>query len=525
MRKVRSANCPSCGGIVEFRVSTSLVTICPYCQCVVARGDKAIEDHGKVADLVLTNSPLQLGVTGRHNKHRFELIGRVQYKHPAGGVWNEWYLAFADGKWGWLAEAQGKFYLTYEKKLKKGSQIPEFSTLEPGKRVQLGPEELFTVTEIGVAQTGSAEGEIPWMFEPQTAHRFADLHGGQNNGRQTFATFDYNNENPRLFLGTEVEIADLELSDINWLGRLVAAAAGVDPEAKVQALTLNCPHCSGPLQLHAPDQSERVGCPHCGALLDCRDGKLEYLHTLSGEKTKPYIPLGTTGLFREKKYTVIGFMVRCIVYDRKLYPWHEYLLQGEEGFRWLVCSNLHWSFVEPVSPHEVEERFKGVSYQKKNYRLYEKSIAFVRYVVGEFYWKVEVGEEVEVKDYIAPPHILSFEQSGTEEHKELNVSLGTYVPVEDIEQAFGVEKLRRPIGVGMIQPKPVFTDVYRLWGWFLLALTLLFALMSGVLSKPVDAGFFMVVLVLISIMPVATMLYCYNFEVTRWKDSDHSPYS
>ena len=46
------ANCPACGGPCVFKVSTSLVTVCPYCQSVIARGDRGLESLGKVADLV-----------------------------------------------------------------------------------------------------------------------------------------------------------------------------------------------------------------------------------------------------------------------------------------------------------------------------------------------------------------------------------------------------------------------------------------------------------------------------------------
>ena len=110
------ANCPACGGTITFQVSTSLVAVCPYCRSVVGRGDKGLEDLGKVADLVETASPLDIGIKGRFDGVPFALTGRTQFKHPAGGTWDEWYAAFTDGRWGWLAEAQGRFYLTFERR-------------------------------------------------------------------------------------------------------------------------------------------------------------------------------------------------------------------------------------------------------------------------------------------------------------------------------------------------------------------------------------------------------------------------
>src|SRR5262245_57394322 len=58
------ASCPACGGPVRFKVSSALVTVCEFCRTVVARTDRAIEDLGKVAAIVETDSPLQLGLKG-----------------------------------------------------------------------------------------------------------------------------------------------------------------------------------------------------------------------------------------------------------------------------------------------------------------------------------------------------------------------------------------------------------------------------------------------------------------------------
>ncbi len=174
--KTRAAACPSCGGPVEFRISTSMVTVCPFCNCVVARGDKSVKDHGRVADLIETWSPVALGSTGAFHHKRFEVIGRVQYRHPAGGVWDEWYLSFSNGLMGWLAEAQGKQYLTFEKKLKSDISLPAHDALTPGQQIVLGRHGAFTVGEVGVATTSSAQGEIPWSFVPDRPHRFVDLY-------------------------------------------------------------------------------------------------------------------------------------------------------------------------------------------------------------------------------------------------------------------------------------------------------------------------------------------------------------
>ena len=40
-----------------------------------------------------------------------QVVGRVQYDHGT-GAWNEWYLALDSGRWLWLAETQGRYYLS-----------------------------------------------------------------------------------------------------------------------------------------------------------------------------------------------------------------------------------------------------------------------------------------------------------------------------------------------------------------------------------------------------------------------------
>ena len=157
---VVQAFCPSCGAPVEFRRGLSVVVVCEYCRSVVARGDRAIEDLGKVAELVETGSPLQVGLRGAYRGLAFELTGRAQLGHQMGGVWDEWYADFSEGRWGWLAEAQGRFYLTFQKPLAPQTMIPPFESLQPGLQLTLIPGTVpLTIGETGMATALGAQGE------------------------------------------------------------------------------------------------------------------------------------------------------------------------------------------------------------------------------------------------------------------------------------------------------------------------------------------------------------------------------
>src|SRR5947208_13862169 len=126
------ANCPSCGAPVEFKSGQSIVVICNYCRSVVARTDRELKDLGKVAELVETGSPLDVGLRGKWRDVPFELTGRAQLGHEMGGQWDEWYATFSNGWLRWLAEAQGRFYFTVQYQSPEGAQLPAFHPLQLG---------------------------------------------------------------------------------------------------------------------------------------------------------------------------------------------------------------------------------------------------------------------------------------------------------------------------------------------------------------------------------------------------------
>lgn len=513
--KSYTAPCPSCGAPVDFTVSETLVTICDFCRSVVARGDKKLEDHGKVADLVQTRSPLELGIRGKFKRTSFELIGRVQYEHSAGGVWDEWYLLFSNGKFGWLAESQGKFHLTVEKSLKSANAIPSLDQLEVGNRWEFEePVGSLAVAEKGTAKAGSAEGEIPWAFAPGAEHVYADLQGESG----AFGTLDYSGDAPRLFLGREVTLDELGIADRD---------VGDKGVQKTRGLLLNCPKCGGPLTLIAPDETQRVTCTNCSSMLHADHGNLRYLHTLRLRKKKPLIPLGTTGRIRDVEYTVIGFMERYVVYEGKKYPWTEYLLYHPRvGFRWLVHSDKHWNFVEPISAGDVNRWGINASYNGDEYRLFQRGTARVRHVLGEFYWQVAVGDKVLTRDYVSPPHMLSFESSDFNQGSEINVSLGTYMTPDAVESIFDVKGLSRPWSPGPNQPPPNNGAIFKTWFAFLGILILLDVIFAnGWITETLDQWLFAYALVFVSIVPVGTLLYNHSFERQRWAESDYSPYA
>jgi hypothetical protein len=512
------APCPACAAPVEFKAPGSMVAICPFCSTAVARGDKALEDHGKVSDLVDTQSPLALGIKGKFRGKPFRLVGRLQYRHPAGGVWDEWYAQFPNGKWGLVSEAQGRFYMTFEQSLKAGSSWPSIDTFEPGNKVTLKDTE-FTVAEVSSATVASAEGEIPFPFEPNGTHPFVDLYGPDGQ----FVSLDYGNEGSKAYFGWQVS-----LDEIGFAGLKPNDREGRTVEAK----KVSCPNCAGSLELRAPDETMRVTCPFCNSLLDCNQGNLEFLETLKA-KVAPLIELGSTGTIDDIEYTLIGFMQRSVTHDRKYY-WTEYLLYNPAiGFHWLVNASGHWSIAKPLSPAEVHDYKSEALYDGKTYKLFERGMAQVEYVLGEFYWKVEIGEEVATRDLVCPPFSISVERTMAPQQVdgelkmalgEVNMTLSRYMSFDEVEEAFGVEELPRSWEVAPNQPAPCNRKIYGQWAMFLGALFLLWIMAKPMFGKA-DGWLLMWAMFGVSIVPIVALIVNHAFDVKRWSESDFSPYS
>jgi hypothetical protein len=407
------------------------VRVCGHCNNAVLRTDRGVDSLGKVADLVPMESPIKLFSEGHFGSTTFLVVGMAQIRGQAGGLWQEWYAKFDGGKWGWLAEAQGRFYLTFEE-----PWIAAPRDVTPGQVIAIpvrGQPHPCTVGEVSTATYVGATGELPFKLVPNGTFRYADL----SDGRGTFATLDFDDgsEPPTLYVGAQIPLADLRLT-----GGEVGPPAGL-PEAQIKSTRLACPNCNAPIELRAPGESLRVVCGHCNNLIDTSSGALSVLGKLA-QKADPRIPLGMTGTFAEGEMTVIGFVQRSACVDGEWWPFEEYLLYKPGiGFRWLVNSDGHWSYVQPIATGAVETDIKGCKYDGVSFRRYQQAQLRVDEVLGEFYWQVQVGEVVESEDCIAPPAMVSRESGQTEE----NWSLGTYMTVKEVRAAFAGKEL--PLGI------------------------------------------------------------------------------
>ena len=222
-----------------------------------------------------------------------------------------------------------------------------------------------------------------------------------------------------------------------------------------------CPQCGGTINVRALGITITAICGSCGSAIDVANPELRILQAANSHiKMDLDLPLGSRGTLFGCAWEIIGYMER----GNSSGSWSEYLLFNPwHGFRFLVEDSGHWSFVkmlrENIQP--TDTRRQKVNFDGETYKIYASGSVKVTYVIGEFYWRVKVGDEADTSDYIAPPRMLSREASD----QDVIWSVGIYVDPAVIYSAFKVaEAWPAPKGIAPNQPCPAQKNLTRLWG-------------------------------------------------------------
>ncbi len=423
----RQAACPSCGAPITFRFAGAAAQVCKHCNFVVARTDRNLVAVGRMADLVDIPSPLTLGGTGRWSGGEpFVVDGRVQLDRASapGAPWQEFFITFPQsGKWCWVAAAQGRWYSTTEMPLPQ-SGLPSINSLRAGQQIQLGEYGVWTVAEVGQRRVVAGEGEMPSVASPGVPTGYVDI--AAPNG--AFGTIDYGDGRipPKLYLGRQIDPAVMVLD----------TGAPVEP-ATAAVTSVSCPSCGGNLPIITPGQTERIVCRYCGMASDLNQGALRALGPSPKPPIEPFIPLGTEGNLRGNRVICIGFTIRGCTVEGERYRWREYLVYAGPriGYLWLMEEDGAWWLVTPIPPGEVGVSGASASYRNNVYSWKQSVRAETEYVVGEFYWKVEIGESVQATEYEGSGGKVSVEQTP----KEVTYSFCERLSASELGAAFGIK--------------------------------------------------------------------------------------
>ncbi len=230
-----------------------------------------------------------------------------------------------------------------------------------------------------------------------------------------------------------------------------------------------CPSCGASMLLRNLSSLSAV-CATCGAVIDTQNENYRILEKYYGavRGIEPELELGSRATLFGHKWEVIGFIVREDL--ASAFAWDEYLLFNPyQGYRWLTNVDGHWSFVRSI---KGLPELKGLYayYKKKKYRIFNKGKARVRFVLGEFYWKLRADDKVELADYICPPLMISSEKNAS----EMIWSQGEYLDSKIVAKEFKLKALREPrsIGANQVSPKTItFKKVQPWWIGFIILLT------------------------------------------------------
>ena len=199
------ANCPNCGAPVEFQWSKSVQTVCTYCRSILVRTEVDLTKVGTVADLPPDSSPIQLRTEGTYRSHAFVVVGRIIYEYDQ-GIWNEWHISLNDGRSGWLSDAQAQYAVSFPSAHK---DLPASDTINVGSRFTWDGM-VYTTTTITRARYRGVEGELPFQYRGKDSSVFVDLRTSSSG----FATLDYSDQEPKLYIGEAVDFDELRLKNL-----------------------------------------------------------------------------------------------------------------------------------------------------------------------------------------------------------------------------------------------------------------------------------------------------------------------
>lgn len=202
----RETACPNCGATITFRWAQAVQTTCGYCKSILVRTDLDWNRVGAVAELPAGSSPIQLGTTGVWGVHGFTVVGRILYRWDR-GRWNEWHCVLDDGSSAWLSDAQLQYSISALHQ--EAVELPDASAIRRSDGYRFGSAR-YVVTTVTDASFDGVEGELPFEYWDKSTCTFVDLTGE----RGAFATIDYSESPPLIFVGESIDFRALKLQHL-----------------------------------------------------------------------------------------------------------------------------------------------------------------------------------------------------------------------------------------------------------------------------------------------------------------------
>ena len=408
MTTLRAGACPNCGAPIEFRWSSAVQTVCAHCRSVVVRHDVDLEALGEVGDLPPDSSPIQIGTEGRSSDRR--LHGR-----PAASSTSTRTAAGTSGT-SCLPTARAA-----------GCRTPRPSTPSPSWWQPAG--------RAARGRPRRRSGR-PFAFDGRVLHGH-DAHQGALPGRRRRAALRVLGQGRRAVRRparrtTAIRDARLQrvaAAAVHRRVRRVRRPGAAQPQDLRQRLTARRRRPRIQLPATAARPSSCARSPHASRWRAPAAARFRTRTTPTSSSCRrrstraivPKIPLGTRGTWRGHQFEVIGFQHRSIVVeDERLRLERVRAVQSRTRAFAISASTRGTGTTSAVHAlpavagagrgrGHVPRRGPSGSSRPRRRRT--------DFVLGEFPWRVRVGDVVDVSDYVAPPLMLSSE--GTDERDHL----------------------------------------------------------------------------------------------------------
>jgi hypothetical protein len=428
---MQQVSCPGCGAPVQFRSHASVMAVCAFCKTTILKDADSVKNLGKMSDVLEDYSPVQIGAAGAFGGIAFSVIGRIQL-HYSGGMWNEWYVLFDDGKPAWLGDASGQYTLTRE--IPARQPLPAFETLAPARHVMVDDVD-YLAADVRTAECIGGQGELPFRVGQGWQAKVADLRSGSR-----FLTLDYSDSNvPIVYTGSAVTLESLQCQLLRDDDQVRTSAGKY--KGKVEALA--CPSCGSSIQ-YLPGVTTTLLCPSCHTRLDTTGPVAQVLDAGTRmEQARTTLGLGDEATIDTKKYQVIGLMK---LVDDENVPWTEYLLHNPgAGFLWLIETSEGWARASVLDDWPEWRQEDIATLGPVAFRKFARYPAQVVFAAGAFNWRVSVGDRAENVEFQSGANKLAAEITPQE------ITWSKSSPV-------GADQIRAWFGKGVAPAKAASTD-------------------------------------------------------------------
>ena len=417
---MQQVSCPGCGAPVAFRSHASVLAVCEFCSTSVLKDADAVKDLGKMSAVLEDYSPIQIGTSGSIGGRSFDVIGRLQLRYEA-GMWNEWFVMFADSSTGWLGDSSGLF--TFTTACEAPSGLPAFAALRVGQSLQFEGKS-YSAAEIRTGECIGGQGELPFKVGQGYTIDVADFRGGNQ-----FLTLDYSDDAVKAYRGQAVTLEQLQCQLLRDDDQVKESASKF--KGKVGAL--DCPACGSNIK-YAPGVSKHLICSACHAEINAASPKAEVI--AKGDaiaRVRTTLSLGAKAKINGAEHQIIGLMQRQ---DDEGETWTEYLLYSTRGgFLWLIETNTGWARAKVQEDWPIWDGGQRARTGQGDFKQLYTYPARVSFAIGAFNWRVSVGDVVQVTEFAQGQSKLAAEMT---EH-ELTWSLSTPLGPDQIRAWFGAE--------------------------------------------------------------------------------------